>query len=117
MRSQEACVSDACTPNTSACASDRPTVDIREEEDAMVLIVDLPGVIGLITTALGNHGISISHANATLSGEEKKGKGNVTILTHHCSGQALQRAVEEIARLPILRKKPVVVRILEESRS
>lgn len=74
-------------------------------------IYDLPGVIGLITTALGNHGISITHALATL--REDPRLGNVKILTHRAAAGVLRRALDEIARLPVLHGKPVAIRILE----
>ncbi len=76
-------------------------------------IIDVPGVIGLIATALGNHGISISHASAALV-PEREGVGNVRILAHRCAESALQRAIEEVSRLPVLTRRPVVLRIFEE---
>jgi homoserine dehydrogenase len=76
-------------------------------------IRDVPGVIGLIATALGNRGISISHAAATLV-EGRPGCGNVKILAHRCRESALRKALEEIARLPVLTGRPVMLRIFEE---
>lgn len=81
-------------------------------------ILDLPGVIGLITTVLGNHGVSIRHASASLTRERREDgrkTGNVTILAHHCADRTLQRAVDQIARLPILTGKPVILRVLGET--
>ncbi|MFN3487020.1 MAG: homoserine dehydrogenase, partial [Planctomycetota bacterium] len=76
-------------------------------------IRDVPGVIGLIATALGNRGISISHAAATLV-EGRPGCGNVKILAHRCRESGLRKALEEIARLPVLTGRPVMLRIFEE---
>jgi homoserine dehydrogenase len=76
-------------------------------------IRDVPGVIGLIATALGNRGVSISHASATLV-EGKPGHGNVKILAHDCRESELRKALAEIARLPVLSGKPVMIRIFEE---
>ena len=76
-------------------------------------INDLPGVIGLIATALGNRGISISNAAATLV-KGKPGCGNVKILTHATQESRLRKSIEEIGRLPILNGKPVVLRIFEQ---
>jgi len=87
--------------------------DIESEYYLRFPILDVPGVIGLITTALGNRGISISHASATLVKGDPK-RGNVQILAHRCRESALQRSVDEIARLPVLAGKPVVLRILGE---
>ncbi len=76
-------------------------------------IKDVPGVIGQITTALGNRGISISHAAASLA-EGKPGFGNVKILAHDCKTSALRTALEEVMKLPVLAGKPVILRIFEE---
>jgi homoserine dehydrogenase len=75
-------------------------------------IYDLPGVIGLITTALGNHNVSITHAQATLVRGESN-KGNVKIVTHRTKESVLRRALVEIQRLPILTGRPMAVRIFE----
>jgi homoserine dehydrogenase len=76
-------------------------------------IKDVPGVIGLIATALGNRGISISHAGATLDAS-RAGHGNVTILAHRCRASALRKSLEEISRLPVLAGKAVALPIFEE---
>jgi homoserine dehydrogenase len=73
-------------------------------------VIDAPGVIGLIATALGNHRISISHASATLvSG--KSDQGSVRILAHACRASVARKAVDEIARLPVLTGRPVSIPI------
>ncbi len=93
---------------------DRPiATDLDSRYYLRFPILDVPGVIGLITTALGNRGISISHAAATLQ-SARPGQGNVRILAHRCAESALRKSVEEISRLPVLTGKPVVLRILEE---
>ena len=94
---------------------DKPvSADPRSKYYLRFPILDVPGVIGLIATALGNRGISISHAAATLV-KDKPGAGNVKILAHSCPESALKRSIEEISRLPVLNGKPVVLRILEEN--
>ncbi len=87
--------------------------DVESEYYLRFPIRDVPGVIGLIATALGNRGVSISHAGATLV-PGKPGSGNVKILAHRTRESAVQRAIEEIARLPVLNGRPVVLRIFEE---
>ena len=73
-------------------------------------VIDAPGVIGLIATALGNHRISISHASATLvSGTTDR--GSVKILAHACRASVARKAVDEIARLPVLTGRPVAIPI------
>jgi homoserine dehydrogenase len=77
-------------------------------------ILDRPGVIGRITMALGQHGISISHAHAALVGSNSQGAGDVVIVVHRCSESALRRALEDIGRFSMLRGKPVTLRIHED---
>jgi homoserine dehydrogenase len=77
-------------------------------------IKDVPGVIGLITTALGKSDISISHLAATLI-EGKPGLGNVKIVAHRTKESALRKAIDEISKLPVLSGRPVVLRIFEEN--
>jgi homoserine dehydrogenase len=86
--------------------------DIESQYYLRFPILDVPGVIGLIATALGNRGVSISHAAATLV-KGRPGHGNVRILAHRCRESVLRKSIEEIARLPVLNGKPVVLRILE----
>jgi len=93
---------------------DKPvSADPRSKYYLRFPILDVPGVIGLIATALGNRGISISHASASLA-KDKPGQGNVKILAHSCPESALRKSIEEIRRLPVLNGQPVVLRILDE---
>lgn len=87
--------------------------DVESEFYIRFPILDVPGVIGLITTALGNRGVSISHAAARLD-PARPGRGSVRILAHRCRESVLRKSVEEIARLPVLTGRPVTLRILEE---
>lgn len=95
-------------------APDRPVrADLVSRTFLRFPILDVPGVIGLIATALGNRGISISHASASLE-PSRPGYGHVKILAHDCRESVLKKSIEEISRLPVLNGKPVVLRILEE---
>ena len=73
-------------------------------------VVDTPGVIGLIATALGNRGISITHASAALVAGKPE-QGIVKILAHACRAGVVRRAMDEIARLPVLTGRPVAIPI------
>ncbi|MBI3726503.1 homoserine dehydrogenase [bacterium] len=77
-------------------------------------VIDVPGVIGRIATALGSRGISISHASATLV-PGKPGHGNVKVLAHDCRASVLAETIDAVSRLPVLTGKPVAIRILETS--
>ncbi len=95
-------------------AVDKPlAADLESKYYLRFPIRDVPGVIGLIATALGNHGVSISHASATLV-EGRPDCGNVKILAHRCLESALRRAIGEISRLPVLAGPAVLLRIFEE---
>lgn len=74
-------------------------------------ILDVPGAIGLIATALGNHDISISRLAAVLD-PARPGNGSVKVQVHDAPVNRLRKVVAEVARLPIMAGKPVVVRIV-----
>ncbi len=100
----------------SSYRPNRPVRKVSEEKESKFYlrfpIRDIPGVIGLISTALGNRGISISHATARLV-EDQPGNGHVKIVSHECSPTLLRKSLEEISRLPILIGKPIMLPILE----
>lgn len=77
-------------------------------------IVDVPGIIGLIATALGSRGISIRHARAELD-PAIAGAGNVYMLVHKCPPEALELAINHIANLPTTRSRPMAIAIHEEA--
>ena len=72
-------------------------------------VLDRPGVLGKISTVLGQHQVSISrvvqHA-ITAAGE-----ATVIIITHQCENRRLQRAGEEINGLDILKEKMITIQI------
>ncbi|MBS1712919.1 MAG: homoserine dehydrogenase [Armatimonadetes bacterium] len=74
-------------------------------------IEDRPGLIGKIATVLGEHGISITHANARL--QDRSGRGDVTVITHESSESEVSKAVREIAEACSLPAEPVTLRILD----
>jgi len=75
-------------------------------------IVDKPGIIGKITTALGDEMVSIAMAEALLVGDEAK-RGNVMIVTHVAKESAIQRALGVIGEMEILTGPPLALRILD----
>jgi homoserine dehydrogenase len=87
-----------------------PIADSVSERYFRFPVVDAPGVIGLIATALGNRGISISHASATLV-PGRAARGSVKILAHACASSVSSKAMDEIARLPVLTGRPVAIPI------
>ena len=93
-------------PDSEPAASSDP----ESERYFRFPVVDAPGVIGLIATALGNRGISISHASAALVAGARD-RGSVKILAHACPAGVARKAVDEIARLPVLTGRPVSIPI------
>ncbi len=75
-------------------------------------ILDKPGMIGRIATALGDHGISITHAMALLVCNETN-RGNVMIVTHAAREQDIRQALDEIERSGALNEPPLAIRMLE----
>lgn len=93
---------------------DKPVAtDLESKYYLRFPVRDVPGVIGLIATALGNRGISISHASADLA-QGREGQGQVKILAHRTRESAVRKAIEEITRLPILSGRPVILRLFED---
>jgi homoserine dehydrogenase len=75
-------------------------------------ILDRPGVIGRIATTLGDHGISITRAQANLLPEQGEA-GNVMVLTHPAAESEVCAALAEIAATGTLRGEPLSLRILD----
>lgn len=76
-------------------------------------IIDRPGVIGHISTVLGQHGISITQATASPASQHRNDIGDATILSYPCLESTLRSAIDEISRFGILSGKPVIIRIFE----
>lgn len=72
-------------------------------------ILDRPGLIGKIATVLGDHGISITHAQARLDG----GRGNVMVVTHEATETQVCKALEVIYEAGVLAGNPLSLRILD----
>lgn len=75
-------------------------------------ITDKPGMIGRITSALGNAGISITHANAHLPRGSVQ-SGRVRVLTHPAKRDVLAKVLDEIATWPDVEAQPLALPLLE----
>lgn len=73
-------------------------------------VLDRPGVFGTLAQMLGRHGISLS---SVVQKETHKSPVNVIILTHRTEEARLQKALAAIARQPIVKGKPVRIRIVD----
>ncbi len=89
----------------------RPMGDIASEFYLRFMALDRPGVLARIAGILGRKRISI----ASVIQKERKRDTTVPIVirTHAAPERNLRAALREIARLPIVRGKPVLLRIEE----
>jgi homoserine dehydrogenase len=89
----------------------RPMGGLSSEFYLRFMALDRPGVLARIAGFLGNEQISI----ASVIQKERKRDTTVpvVILTHTALESSLRKALREIARLRVVRGKPVVLRIEE----
>lgn len=73
---------------------------------------DRPGLIGKVASALGERGVSISHAQARLIGDESAA-GNLTILTHATSEPVVAQVLKELEEAGTLRAPALSLRIVD----
>ena len=74
-------------------------------------VVDSPGVLGAIATALGKHQVSIEHM--VQEGRAADGSEGVPVLiiTHTCVEGQLKSALASVANEPFMRAEPRFIRI------
>lgn len=74
------------------------------------------GLIGKIATVLGEHGISITHASARLSGEKggiEGQTGNVMVVTQETTDTRVREALKVISEAGVLAGEPLSLRIVD----
>jgi homoserine dehydrogenase len=75
-------------------------------------VIDRPGVLGKITTILGDNQVSISrvvqHSNTPT------GEAVIVIITHQCANQSVKQAAETLNSLEILKEKVIIIQIEED---
>ncbi len=72
--------------------------------------MDVPGVIGSLGTAFGNHGVSLH--SVTQKGVAADGSATIILLTHRVRERQVQAALEEIRQQATTREIGVVLRVL-----
>ena len=89
----------------------RAAGDIASKFYLRFMLADKPGAMGVVTTALGRHGVSISAASQKASSE-----GNlpvpVVVLTHKAKASDLDAALEEIKASGVVGEDPVKLRMI-----
>jgi len=86
---------------------------IEETENAYYIRLqthDIPGVIGQLGTAFGNHQVSLH--SITQKGVAKDGSATIIMLTHQVRERAVQAALDEIRSQPTTQQVGVVLRVL-----
>jgi len=93
--------------------TERPVVPVSEVRSRYYLrfaVADQPGVLGQLTTLLGNHGISISQV-VQEEPVDAATPVTVVVLTHEAREGALRGALAEVEALEAVRAKTSVIRI------
>ncbi len=76
-------------------------------------VVDKPGVLAKISGVLGEYEISIASVHQT---ERARGKNNTVpliLLTHEAKEKEMAQAIEEIKKLDVVKRSPVLIRIVD----
>lgn len=92
----------------------RPVVPLDELESRHYLrfdVADGPGVLGVISGALGRHEVSIEQMLQEGRGGSDDETVPVVIMTHATREGRLRAALDEIARAPFMRARPRLIRI------
>ncbi|HMK64500.1 MAG TPA: homoserine dehydrogenase [Thermodesulfobacteriota bacterium] len=71
--------------------------------------LDQPNVLATIAGILGNHGISI--ASVIQKGRRRGGAVPIVMMTHEAKESAMQMAIQEIDRLPVIADRTMIIRV------
>jgi len=72
------------------------------------MVADRPGVMGALTGVLGRCGVSLSSVRQT---ENERSPVPVVVMTHRAREGSVRKAVKEIMRRKIVKKRPNVLRV------
>lgn len=90
----------------------KPIAELETAYYIRLVAEDRPGVMAKIGTVLGAHDISI--ASMIQRGRHDSGRAEIIILTHTARESNVQKAISEIAALPITHEKPFLLRVEED---
>jgi len=80
-----------------------------------LMAVDRPGVMAQITRVFGEHEISLravtQHESPSRPGDDSV---PVVVLTHIAREGRMREALDQIAKLPVVKSRPVMIRLVEE---
>jgi len=89
----------------------RKISDIKTRYYIRFMAKDLPGVLAKIAGILGKYRISIASVT-----QKERGKAKVVpvvMITHEIDERSMQKALEDISRLPVVKERPVAIRMEE----
>ncbi|MCC8108308.1 MAG: homoserine dehydrogenase [Planctomycetes bacterium] len=89
-----------------------PMDDYRVRYYVRCQVEDKPGVIGKITTALGNNNVSIAAVHQ-FEDDAIDGHASVCLFTHMAKEGDIQKALVGIATMEFMQEKPTMIRIEE----
>ncbi|NVN90747.1 MAG: homoserine dehydrogenase [Desulfuromonadales bacterium] len=89
----------------------KPMADIVSKYMLRFSARDLPGVLGTIASALGNHGISIESMVQTAHDADDNSPVPIVIMTHEAVEGSIQAALTEIDQLDFICEKTSFIRI------
>ena len=92
----------------------RPPAEISSRYYVRLMVCDKAGSLGMLTTILGRHGVSILAATQKESPAELEDAGYVpvVVLTHSAKGAAIDAALREIREAGVVNEEPVKLRMI-----
>jgi homoserine dehydrogenase len=84
--------------------------DVRTKYYLRLIVEDRPGVLAQVANRLGGAGVSVAQM---FQEPGVRGEASITMLTHEARDKDVRDAVQAIATLPVIRKKPRAVRIFD----
>ena len=90
----------------------KPMSDLETKYYLRVNVVDSPGVLAQISKILGDHLISISSVIQKMTDNVARA-AEIVIMTHPAKEAAMQQALEEVTRLPVVNEISNFIRVEE----
>jgi len=89
------------SPSPQQTASIRPMSELRARYYMRMMVVDSPGVLARIADVLGVHQISIASV-IQKEADPQAQTAEIVIMTHEAQEEAVQQALQEVERLPVV---------------
>jgi len=93
------------------CGVDKPILSmeqVRTRYYVRMLVADRPGVLAKIAGVLGDHDVSIA---SVVQKEARAGDAEIVWVTHEAVEENMQKALELIRELPVVRDVSSVIRV------